>query len=334
LIAGAQAEVLDTIAAGKTLVVANSDTSATAEFQNQRDFSVSQTVLVDRIRERSGSAPYLLAATNLSKELLGDSIGANVLMLGYAWQRGAIPLSLRSIERAIELNGTAVQANLKAFAAGRLATLRQSASAEAPATLDGFIERRSMDLRSYWNEKYSRSYLELVDAARAATKSITGGEAFVWAVARGAYKLMAYKDEYEVARLYSDGRFRSALAREFEDIRTLRFHLAPPLLSRTDPRSGRPRKIAFGHWIVPVFTMLSRFKTLRETPLDLFGWTAERKLERRLRDAYLRSMRKQCETLSADNLAAATDLALAPLDVRGFGAVKKPAAEALMSRLI
>lgn len=333
LIAGVQAEVLDTVAAGKTLVVANSDTSATAEFQSHRDFTVPQTALVDRIRDKSGSAPELIAAASLSKELLGDSIGANVLMLGYAWQRGAIPLSLRSIERAIELNGTAVQANLKAFAAGRLATLRQTSSGEEPVTLDGFIERRALDLHRYWNEKYARRYVELIAAARAAAASITGGEAFVWAVARGAYKLMAYKDEYEVARLYSDGRFRSALAREFDDVRTLKFHLAPPLLSRMDPRTGRPRKISVGRWILPVFAVLSRFKMLRETMLDPFGWTAERKLERALRDAYLSAIQSHCETLDADNLAAATTLALAPLDVRGFGPVKQPAADALLRRL-
>jgi indolepyruvate ferredoxin oxidoreductase len=334
LIAGVQAEVLDTIAAGKTLVVANSDTAATAEFQSNRDFTVPQTALMDRIRDKSGNAPDLLAAASLSKELLGDSIGANVLMLGYAWQRGAIPLSLRSIEQAIELNGTAVQANLKAFAAGRLASARHDSSVEPSLTLDGFIERRSLDLRSYWSEKYASRYVELVSAARRAAASIDGGETFVWAVARGAYKLMAYKDEYEVARLYSDGRFRSVLADEFDGVRTLKFHLAPPLLSRIDPRTGRPRKISVGSWILPVFGMLSRLKMLRETMLDPFGRTAERKLERALRDAYLSSMQKQCETLSAGNLAAATTLALAPLDVRGFGPVKQPAAEALLRRLI
>jgi indolepyruvate ferredoxin oxidoreductase len=334
LIAAVQAEVLDTVAPGKTLVVANSDTSATAEFQSHRDFAVSQTVLVDRIRDRSGRAPELIAAAGLSKDLLGDSISANVLMLGYAWQRGAIPLSLQSIERAIELNGTAVQANLKAFAAGRMATIRQSASGERPLTLDEFIERRELDLRKYWNDGYARRYFELVAAARAAAASITGGEAFVWAVARGAYKLMAYKDEYEVARLYSDGRFRSALAREFDDVRTLRFHLAPPLLSRTDARSGRPRKISVGSWILPVFGLMGRLKVLRETVLDPFSWTTERKLERTLRDTYLSSMRRHCETLHADNLAEATSLALAPLDVRGFGPVKRPAAEELLRRLI
>lgn len=333
LIAGVQAEVLDTVAAGKTLVVANSDMSATAEFQSHRDFTVSQTVLVDRLRDKSGSDPQLIAAASLSKELLGDSISANVLMLGYAWQLGAIPLSLRSIERAIELNGTAVQANLKAFAAGRLATIRQASSAAEPVTLDGFIERRAHDLRKYWNEQYALRYLELASAARRAAASLAGGEAFVWAVVRGAYKLMAYKDEYEVARLYSDGRFRAALAREFEGVGALKFHLAPPLLSRMDPRTGRPRKISVGSWILPVFTMLSRLKVLRETVLDPFGWTAERKLERALRDAYLSSMQKHCVTLRADNLGAATALALAPLDVRGFGPVKQPAAETLLRRL-
>lgn len=211
LIAAIQAEVLDTVAAGKTLVVANSDMSATAEFQSQRDFTVPQTALVERIRQRTESDPELIAAASLSKELLGDSISANVLMLGYAWQLGAIPLSLRSIEQAIELNGTAVQANLKAFAAGRLTIIRKTSNVEEPVTLDAFIERRTLDLRNYWNEKYAERYVALTSAARRAATSFADGEAFAWAVARGAYKLMAYKDEYEVARLYSDGRFRSTL---------------------------------------------------------------------------------------------------------------------------
>lgn len=334
LIAGVQAEVLDTLAAGRTLVIGNSDMSATAEFQSQRDLVVPQATLVDRIRDKIGREPELIAAASLSKELLGDAIAANVLMLGYAWQRGAIPLSLRSIEQAIELNGTAVRANLKAFAAGRLAAVREtSVASEAPMTLDGFVEKRTLDLNRYWNEKYALRYEQVVSAARRAAEPLADGEAFAWAVARGAYKLMAYKDEYEVARLYSDGRFRAALAREFEDVRTLKFHLSPPLLSRMDSHTGRPKKISLGAWMLPAFGMLSRMRMLRETVLDPFGWSAERKLERTLRDAYLSAMHRQCVSLCADHLAAATSLALAPLDVRGFGPVKQPAAEALLRRL-
>ncbi len=274
-----------------------------------------------------------MAASTLSETLLGDSISANLLMLGYAWQRGVIPLALGSIERAIELNEKNVQSNLRAFAAGRLATINERPAAEAPLTSQDFIARRTADLRLYWNEAYARRYADLLAVVQGAAERIEGGETFVWAVARSAYKLMAYKDEYEVARLYSDGRFRQALAREFERTRTVRIHLASPLLARIDPLTGRPRKMTFGAWILPVFRAMAAMKGLREGPIDVFARSAERRLERTLRDTYMSVLRKLSATLSAQSLSDAVALAQAPLDVRGFGPVKAQAAEALLLRL-
>jgi indolepyruvate ferredoxin oxidoreductase len=192
---------------------------------------------------------------------------------------------------------------------------------------------RTAGLNRYWNDAYARRYAELMTAVRSTAARFDGGDAFVWAVARSAYKLMAYKDEYEVARLYSDGRFREALAREFEGTRTVRIHLAPPLFARTDPLTGRPRKMTFGSWILPVFGAMAALKGLREGPFDVFGRSAERRLERALRDAYLGAVYKLVATLSLQSLDDATALARAPLDVRGFGQVKEPEAEALLNRL-
>lgn len=333
LVAAVQPEVLDTVAAGKTLIIGNSDVTATADFQTHRDLSIPQHTLIARLAAAAGAAADLLPASRISEELLGDSIAANLLMLGYAWQRGAIPIALSSIETAIELNGKSVSSNLKAFAAGRLATIDERAAAEAPLTLQDFIARRTADLARYWNESYARRYTVLMATVQSATAYVDGGEAFVWGVARSAYKLMAYKDEYEVARLYSDGRFREALTREFEGTRALRIHLAPPVLARIDPLNGRPRKMTFGTWILPAFKVLAAMKGLREGPLDVFARSAERRLERTLRDMYIDAISKLSSTLSACTLNDAVTLAQAPLDVRGFGAVKAQAAEALLIRL-
>src|SRR5262249_22320385 len=154
-----------------------------------------------------------------------------------------------------------------------------------------------------------------------------------WAVARGAYKLMAYKDEYEVARLYTDGRFRESLARELQGARTLEIHLAPPLISAFDKRAGPPRKLRFGQWIMLLFRVLYRMRRLREGPLDILGRSAERRLERQLRDEYEATIRRLGKTLSAERLQEAVDLAPAPAAVRGFGHVKEKSAQALLTRL-
>jgi indolepyruvate ferredoxin oxidoreductase len=333
LIAAVQGEALDTIRAGRTMVVANSDMAATADFQVRRDLVIPESALISRLASAAGSVPLLLPAATLSQDLLGDSIGANILMLGYAWQQGAIPLSLASIEQAIELNGKAAKANLKAFTAGRMACGAGPKAPAEPLTLDAFVTRRRADLETYWNSAYAQRYDELIARVRDAASALQGGDALVWAVARAAHKLMAYKDEYEVARLYTDGRFRAAIAREFEDVRTLRIHLSPPILARLDPRTGRPAKMTFGAWILPVFGMLARMRGLREGPLDLFGRSAERRLERDLRDTYVAAIASLTDRLSQDNLEDTVALAAAPLDVRGFGPVKTSSAEALLRRL-
>jgi indolepyruvate ferredoxin oxidoreductase len=333
LIAAVQPEVLDTIASGKTQIFGNADTVATADFQTHRDLSVPSQLLTSRLASAAGCEPALLSAATLSQQLLGDSIGTNLLMLGFAWQRGALPLKLESIERAIALNGKAVEPNLKAFAVGRLAATRKPSDTTKPPSLQDFISDRTADLAVYWNEAYAQRYAELTRTVLVAAAPLDGGEALAWAVARSAYKLMAYKDEYEVARLYADGRFREALAKEFADVRSLRIHLAPPFLASIDKRTGRSRKWAFGGWVMALFRILYALRRVREGPLDLFARTAERRLERDLRDAYVARITQLARTLSIECLPAAIEIAAAPLEVRGFGHVKADAAQALLTRL-
>ena len=172
-----------------------------------------------------------------------------------------------------------------------------------------------------------------MQTVRDAARPLEGGDRFAWAAARAAYKLMAYKDEYEVARLYSNGQFREALHRELEGTKKIRVHLSPPGLTRKDPSTGRPRKISVGGWIFPVFRLLAGCRGLREGPLDLFGRTEERRMERRLRDAFLERLKVLAAELNQDNVGAAIELAESAMQVRGFGPVKAAAARALLTRL-
>jgi indolepyruvate ferredoxin oxidoreductase len=199
-----------------------------------------------------------------------------------------------------------------------------------PQSLQAFIDGRAADLARYWNQKYAERYVAIMSTIRNSAAPLDGGETFAWAVARAAYKLMAYKDEYEVARLYTDGRFRDALAAEFREIHTVKIHLAPPLFARIDSQTGRPRKFTFGSWMLSVLRALAPLKMLRETPFDFFGYSQERKLERALRDAYLALVSRMASGLSKDNLNAFVALANRPLEVRGFGHVREKAAAAVL----
>jgi len=340
LVAATQAEALQTVAVDRTQVVANSTVTATAAFTVNPDLDLGAGRLLGVLDQRSGGAPAALPATALAERFVGDPIAANMILLGYAWQLGLIPLSKVSIGRAIEIGGVAVTANLLAFEVGRAAAIHSpqrmlaaGAATRLPLTLDEFIERRVADLRAYWNERYAQSYADLVAAVRCVERTLDLGDKLAWAVARGAFKLMAYKDEYEVGRLYSDGRFLTELGAEFEGKPRLTFHLAPPLLSRIDARTGRPRKMRFGAWTLSLFRVLASLRGLRETPFDVFGRTQERRLERRLRDAYLETLRGLTAGLNRSNHSQALAVAEAAMGVRGFGPVKARAAQDLLAML-
>ncbi len=332
LIAAVHPDILSMMT-NDTLVVGNGDTTATANFQTNRDATVDPATLIEPLATATTSPPSLLPASTLSTGLFGDSIAANMILLGYAWQLGGVPLSRSAIIKAIELNNRSVASNLAAFEEGRRAALQPPAEVVLPKTLDDFVSDSQAELTRYWNARYGQRFADLMTWVRKASDAVHGGEAFAWAVARSAFKLMAYKDEYEVGRLYTDGRFRAAIAREFEGTRSLKIHLAPPILARTDPRTGHPRKQSFGRWIFPVLSALAALKSLRETPFDPFARTAERRLERELRDAYLATAGDLADRLSPETLVDAIRVAQAPLAVRGFGHIKAPAAIALLAEL-
>jgi indolepyruvate ferredoxin oxidoreductase len=258
-------------------------------------------------------------------------------MVGYAWQKGAIPLSAASIEKAIEMNGEAVPMNQAAFRWGRRAAL-DSAAVEnmipAPASqddnrrlslsLDETIERRVAFLTDYQNAAYARRYRDLVAKARQVeSEKAPGRTGFADAVARNLFKLMAYKDEYEVARLFTDGTFQKQIESTFEPgAMRFEFHLAPPLLARVDKTTGEAKKMSFGPWLLRAFGAMKHFKVLRGTPFDPFGYTAERRTERRLIVDYESLLGEIFDKLNADNHPLAVGLAVIPEKIRGFGHVK------------
>lgn len=333
LIAGVHPECLETISEA-TRLLANSDVTATADFQVSGKSVIEPGALIAKLAHSTLRHPRTLPATRLAQKLFGDSIAANMLMLGYAWQLGYIPLTSAAIEGAIKLNDKSVATNLAAFTAGRRAASGEQPPPGSENQLKDFIAARTADLVCYWNRKYAERYSTLLGEVQSAVAALDRGDEFIWAVARSAYKLMAYKDEYEVARLYSDGRFRSALAQAFENVRAIKLNLAPPLIASRDPQTGKPRKMTFGSWIMPLLAVLARLKSLREGPFDVFARSPDRRLERALRDAYLPAIRQLAGTISVHNVEDHIDIAKAPLEVRGYGHVKSPAAEALLSRLL
>ena len=282
-------------------------------------------------------AVEFLDANRLAVGLLGDSIAANLFMLGYAWQKGTVPLSAEAIDQAIELNAVAVEFNKKSFLWGRRAAVdlaaveavampKQSAtgSRRLSESLDELIDRRARELIAYQNAAYAERYLSLVRRVRQAEGERTPGRSgLAEAVARNLHKLMAYKDEYEVARLYADGEFLQKLHERFDGDFTLQFHLAPPLLAERHPITGHLRKKAYGPWMLKAFGLLAHFKGLRGTALDPFGRTEERRTERRLIGEYVAVLEEILSRLAQDNHQTAIELARIPARIRGFGHVKE-----------
>jgi len=346
LVVSAGPEALRTVASGRTRVVVNEHRQMTGEFALDGDLRFPAAELRAALERGAGRERVEpLAATRLAVALLGDAIAANLLLLGYAWQRGAVPLSAAAIERAIELNGVAVEMNVAAFRWGRRLAVEPEAVAAAaglegrppesgePAGLEALVAQRADSLVAYQGEALARRYRALVErAARAERERACGLEGLAETVARAYYRLLACKDEYEVARLYTDGRFERRLAETFGAVPRLELHLAPPLIARRDPLTGRPRKRAYGPWVLGALRLLARLRWLRGTPLDPFGYSAERRLERRLRRDYEALVEELCAGLDPASHALAVELAAVPLAVRGFGPVKARAAEAAEAR--
>ncbi|MFO1036627.1 MAG: indolepyruvate ferredoxin oxidoreductase family protein [Geminicoccaceae bacterium] len=343
-------ESLAKMAAGRARAVVNSDIAVTSDFvrtvaaqaatgdlQRYRDPALPLAPMEDEIVEAVGPGRAdFVDATRLATGLLGDSIATNMLMLGYAWQKGLVPLSAEAIDRAIELNGAAVALNRAAFLWGRRAAHDLAAVetlAEPPkalpeshrlsTSLDETVARRIAYLTAYQDAAYARRYADLVARVRKAeTAALPGETALTEAVARYWFKLLAYKDEYEVARLHTATDFFDRIRDQFEGDYTITFHLAPPLFAAPDPITGEPRKRPYRRWMPTVFRLLARLKRLRGTAFDPFGYTAERRTERRLIDEYATLMDEILAGLTADNHGTAVELASIPEEIRGFGPVK------------
>jgi indolepyruvate ferredoxin oxidoreductase len=320
-----------------TKVVVNATVSPTADFVKNPDWQLPGARLEADIAEAAGAKNVdFVRAGGLATALMGDAIFTNMFMLGYAFQKGFVPLAEASVLRAIELNGAAVELNTKAFVWGRraafdpsrverLATPAEvvSISQTQPQSLEELITRRVDFLTAYQNAAYAARYRTLVERVREAEARKTGGTELTQAVARYYFKLMSYKDEYEVARLHADPAFRRRIAGMFEGPYALKFHLAPPVFNKRDPRTGEARKTEFGPWMMTAFRLLSRLKGLRGTPLDPFGMTEERRAERRLIRDYETTVGELLERLDRDNLKLAVDIATIPDRIRGFGHVKR-----------
>jgi indolepyruvate ferredoxin oxidoreductase len=332
LVTSASERVLATADPVRTFGVVNSHEVMPAQFTRSADLQFPAKEMSKEIESRlRPQGAHFVDSTLIATELLGDSIASNMLTMGYAYQKGLIPIGSTAIERAIELNGVSVKLNLDAFLLGRraahdpdlFAALVVKKMDRRLETLDELIERRFNDLVAYQDVAYGRRYRALVEEARHAEEARSkGGMALTEAVARYYYKLLAYKDEYEVARLYTDGEFRKELEKRFKGGQ-VKFHLAPPLLASRDPVTGHLRKRVYGPWMMSAFALLAKFKFLRGTAFDPFGYSTERKQERALVREYEQSIHDVLAGLNPGNHGLAVEIASIPQMIRGFGHVKE-----------
>lgn len=327
---------LNTLAPGDTQAVINTNKAFTGDFLLNPDLQYPVDTVEARLLDGLGNShATFLDASDLATKLLGDSIGSNLFLVGYAWQLGLIPLTQEAIYKAIELNGVKIEWNKEAFTWGRraahdldavraIAEKNKREKRTVPHELDAMIEFYAQELTLYQDVAYGDRYRALVKQVKNAEHGVDpDSELLVRTVAQYFYKLMAYKDEYEVARLYSDPAFKTKLDEQFEGEFKLQFNLSPPLIAPKDKVTGLPRKITLGSWMWPGFKLLAKFKFLRGTAFDLFGRTEERRTERRLISDYEASMLEMIEDLSADNLSLTTDIASLPEHIRGYGHVKE-----------
>ncbi|GIK87267.1 MAG: indolepyruvate ferredoxin oxidoreductase [Betaproteobacteria bacterium] len=339
-------EALAKMQKGHTRALVNTALVMPASFTREPDLAFPLGSMEQEIADAVGPGDAeFLDATRLATGLMGDSIATNLFMVGYAYQRGRLPVSEAAILRAIELNETAVESNKRSFLWGRLAAVDPQRVAQAAVavelpdsqrlsgSLDEVVSRRVAFLADYQDRAYAERYAKLVARVREREQAVTPGEtALAEAVARAYFKLLAIKDEYEVARLHAETGFEQRIAAQFEGDYRLNFHLAPPILARPDPVTGVPRKRAFGPWMMPAFRALAKLRRLRGTAFDVFGRTDERRRERALIGEYEAVVDELLAKLDPHNLGTAVEIARLPLDIRGFGHVKERNLEAVKRR--
>ena len=338
IVVAASAPALATLNEGVSHAVINTHVVPTAGFLADQTLDFSARAMIDKL-ERAGDPArcHFVDATELATALLGDAIATNLFMVGFAYQKGLLPLSAEAIVQAIDLNAVAVESNKRAFTLGRLAAHDPAAVAAAARplvridaaeaddrSLAAVVARRVDYLSDYQDAAYAARYQVLVDAATAAeTERAKGRTGLAEAVARNFFKLLAYKDEYEVARLYTNGAFQEKLRQQFDGDVKLTFHLAPPLASARDPLTGEAQKREYGPWVFTLFKLLARLRRLRGGPFDIFGRTAERRMERQLITGYEATMKALFGALSQENHDYAVRIAELPDEMRGFGHVKQ-----------
>ena len=345
MMVAASFDSLAKIKAGTTRAVINAHETMTGDFTRQPDLAFPGRQLARIIADTTGpEATAFIDGSRLATALMGDSIATNLFMLGYAFQQGLVPLSAESIERAIVLNETAVEMNRQAFLWGRRAAhdraaVERMAANGAPApgqpavTLDDILARRMDYLTAYQNPALARRYADFIERVRRTEAGhLPGEEALTGAVARGYFKLLAYKDEYEVARLLSDPAFHQRLAATFEGDYRISYHLAPPLLAGRDAETGHLKKRAFGPWLRRGFALLARAKGLRGGVFDIFGYSAERRRERALIADYEAVVAELLARLERDNHGLAVEIAALPEQMRGFGHIKAASIAATKKR--
>jgi indolepyruvate ferredoxin oxidoreductase len=337
IVTGVGDEALAKMQKGVTRALVNTALVMPAQFTRDPDLRFPLGSMEQEIKDAVGPGEAeFLDATRLATGLMGDSIATNLFMVGYAYQRGLLPVGEAAIRKAIELNGTAIESNLQSFRWGRLAAVDPArvAAAAFPAeakpesqqlsqTIDEAIERRVRFLTGYQDAAYAKRYTDFVARVRAVeAQKQPGATDLSEAVARYYFKLLAIKDEYEVARLYAETDFLQRIAAQFEGDYTLDFWLAPPTTNKPDAKTGEARKTRYGPWMMPVFRVLAKMRRLRGTPLDVFGRSAERRMERQLITDYETLVEEVLARLDPRNYGTAVELASIPEHIRGYGHVK------------
>ena len=322
----------------KTVAIVNVHEQMTGDFARDKNSQFPRDELKDTIRRRLGDGNVdFVEATRIATSLMGNSIASNMFMLGYAYQKGLLPLGHEAINKAIEMNGASVDMNKTAFVWGRRASVdlpaverllkskveKTEVTEPVEYTVDEFVKKRFQFLTEYQNVGYAKQYQTLVEKIRNKENASGDISGVTEIVARYYFKLMAYKDEYEVGRLYSNGTFQKKVEGLFEGDYKIRYHLAPPLLAKKDPETGHLRKQEFGTWVLGMFKILSRLKFLRGTAFDIFGRTEERKMERQLIEDYRLLAEEVANSLNSSNIDLAKQLLSLPEEIRGFGHVKE-----------
>jgi indolepyruvate ferredoxin oxidoreductase len=347
LVVASSQKALSVLRPNYTRVVANEAELPTADYVLFRDADMQADKRLGLIRDAVGDNNFAqLDANTIAEKLMGDTVFSNVLMLGFAWQRGLLPLSRAALIKAIELNNVAVERNKEAFNWGRIAATNLKVITDllnpgkTPVTnvksepgLDELIATRHKHLVNYQNRRWADRYTDMIKQVRRAEESLgETNQLLTRAVAQQLYRFMAYKDEYEVARLFAETDFMQEVNDTFEGDFKIHFHLAPPIMNRGTDAQGRPRKRQFGPWMFRVFKLLAKFRVLRGTVIDPFRYSSDRKLERAQLKSYQQLVERIVRELDASNYDTFLQLAELASEIRGYGPVREQAAEAIQSR--